>query len=185
MESASDNATTPLIFGATAIHTLRRAMEQRIGGETATILQEAGYASGNELYDHFTAWLPTRIGVVDPGDLDVEKVAEVLSSYLREAGWGTVELENIGESVVVLTSSDWAEADATLDATHPSCFFSTGMLTAFMSRISDAAIAAMEVDCRSQQNHERCTFLLGAHETLQAVYNAIFEGRDYRSVFTS
>jgi hypothetical protein len=40
-------------------------------------------------------------------------------------------------------------------------------------------MAVMEVECRSC-NQARCRFLAGSQETLQAVYDAMSDGRDYR-----
>jgi hypothetical protein len=42
----------------------------------------------------------------------------------------------------------------------------------------------MELECRTR-NDSRCRFLAGSPQTLQAVYDAMSAGRDYRDVLTA
>ena len=58
------------------------------------------------------------------------------------------------------------------------CFFSVGMLSDFLRRLSGEPIAVMEVECRSK-NDPRCRFLSGSPATLNAVYEQMTRGRGY------
>jgi len=50
-----------------------------------------------------------------------------------------------------------------------------------LGRLAGEYVAVMEIECRSRGD-ERCRFLAGSAETLQAVYEGVSDGRDYRNV---
>ncbi len=184
MDSTPNQTGTAVSIGAAAFHALRQALHRSIGDDAAAVLQEAGHATGNDLYDRFTSWLPAHAGLDDPAELDAEHLGEVLSSFLGTLGWGAFAMERLGEAGVLLTSSNWIEADPAAGSAHPSCNFSAGMLSAFLSQMADDAIAVLEVACRSQ-NGDRCVFLVGSQETLQTVRNGMMAGREYSNILTS
>ena len=172
-----------VVIGRRALSTLRQALTDDLGEQAAVRLQEAGHAGGAELYDFFVRWLAATAGVDDPGALDAAALSDVLSQFFGAIGWGTVAVERVGRAGLALDAADWAEADPAAGAAFPSCFFSAGLLGEFVGRLANRTIAVLEVECRSA-NHPRCRFLLGAPETLDAVYEAISEGRDYASALT-
>jgi predicted hydrocarbon binding protein len=169
-----------VVIGRRSISTLRQALTADIGEQAAVRLQEAGHAGGVDLYGLFVKWLAATEGIEDPGALDASALGEVLSAFFSAIGWGTVAVERIGRSSLALDAPDWAEADPAAGAAFPSCFFSAGLLGEFVGRLANRTIAVLEVECRSA-HHPRCRFLLGAPETLDAVYDAISAGRDYAS----
>jgi hypothetical protein len=61
---------------------------------------------------------------------------------------------------------------------YPCCNLSAGMLADFFGRVADAPLAVMEVECRST-GAERCRFLLGSAEVMQAVYEGMSQGQPY------
>lgn len=172
-----------IAIGGGALHSLRRALMTDLGPDGgAARLQEIGYAAGEQLYEHFCAWLPPRTGVDDPGDLDAATLGEVFTMFFSDLGWGSVNVEQLGARGLALSSDGWAESHPNEGAQFPSCYVSTGMLASFLTAMAGGhALAAMEVECRSQGD-ARCRFLTGAPETLEAVYQAAAEGRDFESV---
>ena len=50
-----------------------------------------------------------------------------------------------------------------------------------MTRIADAGLAVMEVECRSRGD-ARCRWLVGAPETLTTLYQHMAQGADYMSI---
>ena len=64
---------------------------------------------------------------------------------------------------------------------YPSCAFTSGLLADFMSRLGDAPLAAMEVECRSR-GEARCRWLIGAPESLTALYEHMAQGADYQTI---
>jgi hypothetical protein len=52
------------------------------------------------------------------------------------------------------------------------------MFADFFGRVADAPLAVMEVECRST-GAERCRFLLGSAEVMQAVYEGMSQGIGY------
>ena len=135
-----------------------------------TILQESGYAAGAGLYNAFAA-------EHNPTDLDADRLAETLSEFFTNGGWGTVSMSPVGTGALALDSSDWAEAEPGT-AQAPMCFFSAGMLADFLGRLSDETVAVMEVECRSRGD-ERCRFLSATPDVLEKVYNEMTAGRTY------
>jgi predicted hydrocarbon binding protein len=144
-------------------------------------LQEAGYAAGETTFAAFVRWLPSAAGVEDPRELATPRLAEVLSRFFSSLGWGTVEVTPVGESTFAMDSLNWAEAQAGAGLQFPSCYFTAGLLADFVSRIADAPLAVMEVECRSRGD-ARDRWLVGAPETLTALYQHMAQGADYLSV---
>jgi predicted hydrocarbon binding protein len=167
-------------MGSRMLHRLRDVLERDFGDQAAPALQEAGFAAGDELYEAWTGWLAERTGVSDPGDLDAARLGELLGAFFTSLGWGHLQVERLGAALVV-DASEWAEADPTAGAVVPSCHLTAGVLAGLLGRLADQHVAVMEIECRTRGD-ATCRFLAGAPETLQAVYDALTEGRDYRSV---
>jgi len=149
---------------------MSRAPEQAIA-----VLQEAGYAAGEGLYEAFAA-------VNNPTDLDADLLADTLSEFFTSGGWGTVTMRPVGTGALALDSSDWAEAEPGTSQT-PMCFFSAGMLADFLGRLSGEPVSVMEVECRCRGD-ARCRFLSATPEVLQRVYEGMTEGRTYEEALS-
>lgn len=170
-------------IGRKALIATRRALLQDLGDRGMERLQEIGCSAGEEVYERFVGWLPEFAGVEAADDLDAETLEEVLSEFFGGLGWGGIVMERLGSNGLSLSSMDWAEADPAEASEYPSCYFSSGMFADFLTRMAGGnAISIMEVECRSRGD-ERCRFFAGAPSTLDKVYNALAEGRDYRDVF--
>jgi V4R domain-containing protein len=142
-------------------------------------LQGAGAAAGSELFQAFCAWLPGYAGVNRPEDLDASRLDDILGAFFRNAGWGSLTMAPLGGMVLAFDSNDWVEASPGADLGVPSCYLTTGLLTSFLTALSDAPVAVMEVECRSK-NDGRCRFLSGSPETLQSLYDQLLAGRAYQ-----
>jgi predicted hydrocarbon binding protein len=156
---------------------LRAALVRDAGPAAATYLQEAGYAGGEAMYASFTAWAHER-GVAAPEDLELSAFEQWASAYFREAGWGSLAVGSLHDSVATLDSADWGEADPSSGAEQPSCHLTTGMFADFFGRVADHPIAVLEVECRSA-GAARCRFLVGSAEVMTAVYDRMGEGAGY------
>ncbi len=157
-----------------ALHALR----DRAGAQA---LQEAGYAAGEATFRAFSAWLPQFAGVDHPAELAAPRLAEVLSQFFVSLGWGPVQVTAVGDAAVAVDASAWAEASPEAHLEYPSCFFTAGLLADFMGRMAEASLAVMEVECRSKGD-ARCRWLVGAPETLSALYEHMTQGADYLTV---
>jgi predicted hydrocarbon binding protein len=167
-------ASSLVALSPRAIHTLR----DRAGAQA---LQEAGYAAGEGIYRAFTAWLPGAAGVGDPREIAAPRLAEVLSRFFTALGWGTLEVTHLGEVAFAVDSLNWPEAQPEAGLPYPSCSLTAGLLADFMSRMADAGLAVMEVECRSRGD-ERCRWLVGSPENLTRLYEMMAQGADYRTV---
>jgi predicted hydrocarbon binding protein len=147
----------------------------------AQALQEAGYAAGDGLYRAFTAWLPSVAGVDDPAEVASTRLPEVVGKFFSSLGWGGVAVTQLSDAVVAVDSADWAEAQAGAGLQYPSCAFTSGVLADFFTLLGDAPLATMEVECRSRGD-ARCRWLLGAPESLNALYQHMAQGADYLTV---
>jgi len=161
--------------------TLRSAMFRDIGPNAASMLQEAGYAGGPALYDAFAQWLAAR-GDPAPDSLPAESFAGRATEFFREAGWGSVELGAL-QSVATIDSADWAESDPSYPLEFPGCYYTSGVLADFFTRLAGEPLSVMEVECRSMGG-ERCRFLVGSGETMQHVYEAMGQGVSYETAVT-
>lgn len=169
-------STPSVALGRAGLRQLHASLLAHAPDQAITILQEAGYAAGPDLYATFSAWLPGRAGVDRPEDIDAAAFADVLSEFFTAHGWGPVAAAPIGRALA-LDSTDWAEADPGT-AQIPMCFLSAGMLADFIGRVSGETVAAMEVECRSKGD-ERCRFLTAHPDVLQQVYEQMTQGKGY------
>jgi predicted hydrocarbon binding protein len=155
-----------------------QTLRDRVGAQA---LQEAGYAAGEGTYAAFVGWLPAHAAVDDPRELAAPRLAEVLTRFFSSLGWGSLEVQPFGDAAFAVDSADWAEAQPAAGLQYPGCYFTAGLLADFMSRLADAALAVMEVECRSRGD-ARCRWLVGAPETLTKLYEHMAQGADYRAV---
>jgi|SRR5438128_1814179 len=167
-----------LAIGRGALRQLHTSLLTHAPDQAITILQEAGYASGEGVYRSFCEWLPGQAGVAKPEDLDTAVFNDVLAAFFQSAGWGTLTVEPIGSGALAVDSTDWVEAEPGT-AQMPMCFFSSGMLADFLGRLSGETLTAMEVECRSR-NDARCRFLTATPAVLQRVYEEMTQGKSYR-----
>jgi predicted hydrocarbon binding protein len=167
-----------LALARTSLGVLRAALlRDAPEGQAAAAFQEAGYVAGAGVFDAFSDWLSSR-GDGTPDSLDHDTFQARAAEFFRDTGWGSIELAPIADSVLALDAADWSEADPSLGAAHPSCFYSSGMFADFFSRIGGEPLGAFEVECRSS-GAPRCRFLLGSPDTLNHVYNRMVEGAGY------
>jgi predicted hydrocarbon binding protein len=160
-----------------ALTALRNALLRDTGPTAAAYLQEAGYAGGGSLFEAFRGWLASR-GLGAPESLPVEAFQREATEFFRQAGWGSLTVGSIHDTVATLDSTDWAEATPEQPLEHPFCHLSAGMFADFFGRVADAPLAVMEVECRTA-GAPRCRFLLGSTEVLQQVYDGMAAGVGY------
>jgi len=181
--SASTPAGNGLAIGRSGLRQLRASLLTHSPDQAITVLQEAGYASGGDVYQAFSTWLPGRHGVHSPQDLDADLLSDTLSEFFRSYGWGTLVVRAVGGSALAVDSFDWAEADpGTAEA--PMCFFTAGMLADFLGRLAGETVSVMEVECRSR-NDARCRFLSATPAVLQQVYERMTQGTGYEEALAS
>jgi predicted hydrocarbon binding protein len=166
--------------GRSGFTALRQALQAALGEQAADRLQEAGHAAGKDAYRCFARWLKATQGLDDPGQVDASLLGSVLSDFFQALGWGALSMNRVGAAGIAF-DAEWVEADPRANASYPTCHWSAGLLAGFMGELSQHPVAVMEVECRSA-NQQRCRFLMGKPEAMEAVYQAMSEGRDYRSV---
>lgn len=170
-------ASTPLVaLPRQSLAALRAALMRDLGGGYATYLQEAGYAGGDAIFASFREWLAARGGNAE--GVGFAEFQGLAAEFFRDTGWGTLEIGTLNDVVITLDSTDWAEADPTLNIGFPACYYSMGLLADFFGRMAEAPLACYEVECRSN-GAARCRFLLGSAEVIGQVYQRMSEGVDY------
>ena len=155
---------------------LRTALFRDVGPGAAALLQEAGYAGGQALYDAFARWLAER-GLGSPESLGADDFGERATEFFRSAGWGSMELGTL-DSVATIDSADWAESDPAYPLDFPGCYYTAGVLADLFGRLAGESLAVMEVECRSM-GAPRCRFLVGSADVMQRVYDDMGNGVPY------
>lgn len=172
-------ASTPLVaLPRQSLAALRAALMRDLGGGYATYLQEAGYAGGDAIFASFREWLAARGGNAE--GVGFAEFQGLAAEFFRDTGWGTLEIGTLNDVVITLDSTDWAEADPTLNIGFPACYYSMGLLADFFGRMAEAPLACYEVECRSN-GAARCRFLLGSAEVIGQVYQRMTEGVGYEA----
>jgi predicted hydrocarbon binding protein len=168
-----------LMVTRASLLSLRAALLRNGDSQAAVTLQEAGYAGGTALYESFKAWLSerTHIGVEE---LDVDSFQIRASEFFSEHGWGSLTVGSLSDVVATLDSPDWGECDSNLGAQQPSCHLTTGMFADLFGRLAGAPVAVLEVECRSA-GHDRCRFLVGSPDVMDAVYDEMGRGTEYEA----
>jgi predicted hydrocarbon binding protein len=166
-----------------ALAALRNALLRDTGAATAGYLQEAGYAGGGALFEAFRGWLSAR-GAGAPDTLPLDEFQRLAGEFFRDTGWGSLTVGSLHDAVATIDSADWGEATPDAGLEHPFCHLSAGMFADFFGRVADAPLAVMEVECRSA-GAERCRFLLGSTEVMQAVYDGMSQGQGYEAAVES
>lgn len=161
-----------------ALTALRRALFREAGSAAAQCLQEAGYSGGDTIFESFREWL-RLLGKANPEELELEEFQHRASMFFQQIGWGTIAVHPLSDSVAVVESTDWHEADPADALDHPACHFTTGMFADFFGRLSGAPLAVLEVECRSMGN-PRCRFLLGNSDVLQFIFQEMERGVSYQ-----
>ena len=165
----------------TSLHRLRRRLLAAGPGVAAEILQDAGFASGQELYAAWCMRVATRTGLDDAGRLDAGWFGPMLAEVCDGLGWGSLAVAGVADRAVLFSSRDWREAEAG-SSEHPGCYFTCGCLAAFLTAQAGATLAVLEVECRSSGS-DQCQFLAGSAETLASVYDLIAAGGIWREAF--
>lgn len=164
-----------------SLHRLRRRLLAAGPGVAAEILQDAGFASGQELFTEWRTRVTARTGIDDAGRLDVAWFGPMFAEVCDSLGWGTLAVAAVADRAVLFSSHDWKEAE-TGSSEHSACYFTCGCLAAFLTAQAGAALAVLEVECRSSGGAQ-CRFLAGSAETLAAVYDLIAAGGSWREAF--
>jgi len=183
MVVSTDRQREMLTVTRASLLSLRAALLRSGDAQAAVTLQEAGYAGGAALFESFRNWLAERTHI-DVEELDVDAFQHRASEYFSETGWGTLNVGTIDEIVATLDSSDWGECDPNLGAQQPSCHLTTGMFADLFGRLAGAPVAVLEVECRSA-GHQRCRFLVGSPDVMDAVYDEMGRGADYEAAVRS
>ncbi len=181
--TAAHNANL-VCLGSAALPSLRTSLEQTLGDQAAPLMQEVGYASGPEMFQSFKSWLNARAAIEDPGELDATFLSPMVSDFFQEKGWGAVVIEQLGDAVLAIDTTQWAEAGTETTAEVPSCHLTTGLLAAFMTELAEDAVAVMQVECLTCGD-DRCRFLAGAPAILQRVFDAMTQGRHYSELLSN
>ena len=146
-------------LGRRALRQLRESLERDTGLQAATYLQEAGFAGGEELYSTYAAWLDRTAGIAEPGALDADRLGEMLSRFFSETGWGSLSVDRMGDAVLALDSSDWAEAAGAAGAPQTPMTHTSGQQHTARDqreqRTGWCLQTAQAVHCRSHQVQER------------------------------
>ena len=158
---------------------LHRSTQQAHSAIPVEAVRDAGYAAGQALFDHFSAWLADR-GEHGPDDLLDSRFPILVREYFYEIGWGLVQLGSLSEAVMVLDANNWGEsADAT-----SGCPVSTGLFAGFFGRLADAPISVLEVTAEFAASGQ-CRFLLGSIDVLNYVWEAMERGIPYERAAAS
>ncbi len=177
MSLAPQRPSDGVTIGRGALPQLRRSLVRDAADHAVGILQEAGFASGEGIYQAFCQWAAAETGVLEPQELDATRLPRLLSAFFQAIGWGSLTVGPLGTAALAMDSADWVEAQPG-SAETPMCFFTSGMLADFLGRLSGEPVAVLEVECRSKDD-ARCRFLSASPDTLNAVYDQVSQGRPY------
>lgn len=155
---------------ARALTELRRSLREEVGALASVhALHAAGYAAGEHLYRGFLQSAPGEVPAMGS-----DRFWSQVRRYFRQKGWGELHHDPAHPGVGLLRSADWAEAEAGTE-TQPSCAFSSGMLSHFLTLAAGGPVAVLEVECVSRGD-PYCAFAFGSETTIHELYGQLLEG---------
>lgn len=166
-----------LALPVASLAAIRHALTAEVGADAAAqALRAAGYAAGDALFAALTQPFGSDGGSAESAITEWSAASfwRRLSQLFSTRGWGTLSHDSLHEGIGSLESTNWVEAEPDSSA-RPSCFFSTGLLANLLGQAAGAELAVLEVECRSRGD-QRCAFLFGAPETLDALYHRLRSG---------
>lgn len=187
MNSSIDSvAGTSLVrFPTGTLLALHRALAQnRSPRESAMLIRELGFESGEAFYQSFAEWLNERDAGKRPEALPADLFWRQLAEFFSFLGWGSLHVETLHDGIASLTTETWVEADTTAHARQPMCHFTTGILADLLGRIAGTDLAVMEVECRSTDD-QHCRFLLGSPDALELLYERLRAGASLSDALNS
>jgi predicted hydrocarbon binding protein len=165
-------AITPrqVALPARGLTELRRSLREEVGALASVhALHAAGYAAGADLYQGFLHSAPGEVLA-----MGTDRFWRQLRRYFHQKGWGELQHEPAHPGVGLLRSSDWAEAEAGTE-TQPSCAFTAGMVSHFLTLAAGGPVAVLEVECVSRGG-PYCSFAFGSEATIHQLYGQLLEG---------
>lgn len=157
-----------VILPAHALRHLREALRDETDALSAIhALHSAGFACGDDLYEQFVA-------ETGGARLGGGRFWSSLSDFFSSRGWGSLEHRAVHPGVGVLASADWAESRGA-EESQPSCAFTAGLLSSFLTRAAGGGIAVLETSCRARGDAE-CAFAFGSEEAIHRLYGHLLDG---------
>lgn len=172
-----------LCIASGSLQRLRHQLNAHDPSLAATLLHDAGFATGEALAAGWADRIRERAGLADPTQLDHRWFGPLFAEAAREFGWGNSTLSELGDEAMLIESPDWSEAEAG-SAQHPACHFTAGALAAFLSALAGAPLAVLEVECRSA-GKSRCAFIAGSPAMMAATWDLVVAGGDWRESFSA
>src|SRR5262245_15259694 len=165
-----------LALPVASLAAIRHALTNAVGAdEAAQALRAAGHAAGDAVYATLTQPFGTDSGNGNElGALSASMFWRRISQLFSTRGWGTLNHSDLHEGVACLDSTNWVEAEPG-SAGRPTCHFTTGLLANLLGQAAGSDMAVLEVLCRSSGD-QKCRFVFGAPETIDALYEHIRAG---------
>jgi hypothetical protein len=110
MSLAPRRPSDGVTIGRGALPQLRRSLVRDAADHAVGILQEAGFASGEGIYQSFCQWVAAETGVLEPQELDATRLPRLLSAFFQAIGWGSLTVGPLGTAALAMDSADWVEA---------------------------------------------------------------------------
>lgn len=165
-----------------SLHALRSAVLECSGADGISRLQEAGFATGEAMFDALAEELASD-GAPPPDQLPPDAFKLRVGAFLQAHGWGPVTLEPDDEDsdarAIIVTVEEGPEALAAGSA-DDGCPLTTGVLSGLLSRVVDAPVAVMAVEAGVPEAPLRCRFLAASPATVQLAWQAMSQGRAWR-----
>lgn len=152
-------------------------IETHFPGQEKNLLYRIGFQWGEEVYSKIEhlAFL-TYPDVRSIKELSMDQFHQIFTSHLAALGWGNFELKRRDDFLFVdLYNSvmvDSVSNNKTEHDTLTACTLYAGFFAGIFGRISNMALACVEITCKSE-GYEWCSFLLDNEETIGLVHKYI------------
>lgn len=167
-----------MLIAPTSLHRLRHRLTALAPAESAAILQDAGFATGEALTAAWRNRVAERTGLDDPAGLDTRWFGPLVDELCVTLGYGSLTITPQGDAALLLESGDWAEAEPGHGGA-PGCHFTCGCLAAFLTGLAGAPLGVLEVECRTAGD-DACRFLAAGEAMLALVLDLQAAGGDWR-----
>ena len=156
---------------ASILVTLREALTEECGPAAAIrALHAAGQREGGHAAVSFARGHPDG-----SASLAQDAFWSRLRVFFSRRGWGDLSMTAAHQAIGLLSSTDWAEAAQGGPGSDPSCAFTTGFLSGFLSHVAGWPVTVSEVTCTARGD-DACTFAFGSEAAVNDLGTRLSEG---------
>jgi predicted hydrocarbon binding protein len=172
-----------LALPTTLLQAIYSGLEAEVGTEgSGVVMFNCGRWWGKSFFKRFAEEIGEYYGK-PIAQMEVVELIQCVKQCWKTHGWGILDInfDFYQRGFIVANITNSAFAAIAPQSKKPTCFFESGILSAFFSQLSGRTLHCVQVVCEST-GAEHNTFVIGLAERLEPVEAWREEGHDYNKI---